>query len=100
MEKNFTELHVGGVYEAKDGEIVRIIKGDYEKNPFFSPNDYEYLKDGSFFINEDSVHDLVKYLGEYTDIVRLPEIMAENEYLKAELEPLAREANILWRLKI
>jgi hypothetical protein len=84
MEKNFTELHVGGVYEARDGEIVHIIAFNEEVyNPFFSSRD-DYLNDGSFFFGAESVHDLVKYLGEYTDIIRLPEIMAENERLKAE----------------
>ena len=94
MEKNFTELHVGGVYEAEDGEIVFIIGFDREEYyPFLSARaNNKYLNDGRFLIDEESHYDLVKYLGEYSDIVRLPKIMAENERLKAELEQLGRDA--------
>ncbi len=90
MEKNFTELHVGGVYLRRDGGIDWIVKDDGSKFPYDSKNDYFYLKNGDYREFQEHDEDLVQYICEYSDIKRLPEIMAENERLKAEIE-LARE---------
>jgi len=85
MEKNFTELHVGGVYLRRDGGVELIVNKDEYKYPYDSQDGNSYLPNGYFYNYEESEADLVYYL---CDIKRLPEIMAENERLKAEIEQL------------
>lgn len=93
MEKNFTELHVGGVYLRRDGGIEWIVKDDGSKFPYDSKNDNSYLPNGNYFYSEKSRNDLLHYLCEYSDLKRLPEIMAENARLKAEIEQLKAQLN-------
>jgi hypothetical protein len=88
MTKNFETLHVGGVYLRRDGGIDWIVKDDGSKFPYDSKNGNFYLKNGDYREFEEHEEDLVQYLCEYSDLKRLPEIMAENERLKAEIEQL------------
>lgn len=88
MEKNFETLHVGGVYLRRDGGVEWIVKDDGSKFPYGSKNDHSYMPNGNYFYSKKSRNDLLHYLCEYSDLKRLPEIMAENERLKAEIEQL------------
>ena len=88
LEKNFETLHVGGVYLRRDGEIARIVKISERLYPYSTKNHFSYLPSGFYKEWQESEFDLVYYLCEYSDIKRLPEIMAENARLKAEIEQL------------
>ena len=81
MEKNFTELHVGGVYLRRDGGIDWIVKDDGSKFPYDSKNDYFYLKNGDYREFQEHDEDLVQYICEYSDIKRLPEIIEKSKIL-------------------
>jgi hypothetical protein len=93
MEKNFTELHVGGVYLRRDGRVDWIdIKDDGNRDyPFKPKGGYTYSPNGIFIKSQEHDYDLVQHLCDIEDLKRLPEIMAENERLKAEMQKNAAD---------
>ncbi len=93
MEKNFTELHVGGVYLRRDGLINWIdIKDDGNHDyPFKSKGGHTFSPNGIFIKSQEHDYDLVQHLCDIDDLKQLPEIMAENQRLKAEIEQLKAE---------
>lgn len=83
MTKNFTELHVGGVYLREDGEVKLIVDSTIGRYCFESHDEDDYTENGEFLEGRDTGKDLVHYLCDIDVLKRLPEIMAENERLKA-----------------